>query len=137
MGAIVAPDHPLANRSSVRLSDCANHSIVLADATISIHHMMRNAFHRSNLTLEAAYETNSNGLMKYLAIHDGTIVFLSAPDVSEEVRLGNLVYLPIVDRSLKNHPLSIVQRANASLGLAPSLFSETVRHSLRELIGGN
>jgi DNA-binding transcriptional LysR family regulator len=137
VGAIVAPDHPLASRPSVRLSDCADHSIVLADATISIRNMIRNAFHRSNLTLEAAYETNSVELMKYLAIHDGAIVFLSAPDVSEEVRLGNLVYLPIADRSLKNHPLSIVQRANASLGLAPSLFSETIRQSLRELTSGN
>jgi len=137
LGAIVAKDHPLANRSSVRLSDCANHPIVLADPTISIHNMMRNAFRRSNVTLDPAYETNAIEVMKYMAIHDGAIIFLSAPDVSEEVRLGNLAYLPIADRSLKNHPLSLIQRSSTSLGLAPGLFSEVVRNALRELTKGN
>jgi DNA-binding transcriptional LysR family regulator len=133
VGAIVSPDHPLASRPHVRLMDCANHSIVLADPSISIHNMMRNAFRRSNLSLESAYETNSVELMKYLAIHDNAIVFLSAPDVSEEIRTGKVVYLPIMDRSLKNHPLSLIQRTSSSLGLAPGLFSEMLREELRQL----
>ncbi len=137
IGAIVAPDHPLATLPGVRLSDCANHPIVLADRTFSIHATMRNAFRRSNLSLESAFETNAIETMKYLAIHDGAITFLSACDVAEEVRAGRLVYLPIVDRSLKNHPLSVIQRANTSLGLAPGLFSEALRNSLRELTRDN
>lgn len=133
LGAIVSPTHPLARQRNVRLADCSAHPIVLGDRTLSIHGMVTNAFKRSNLTSQPTYETNSIEMMKYVARHDNAITFLSAPDVSEETSAGLLVYLPILDRSLNTNPLTLVQRGNSSLELAPSLFVEELRTSLRGL----
>ena len=83
--------------------------------------------------MKPAFETNSIELMKYLAIHDSAVTFLSATDVSEEVRENRLTYVRILDRSLKSHPLTLIHRANSSLALAPALFAESIRQAVSKL----
>ncbi len=128
LGAIVAKDHPLANRSSVRLSDCANHPIVLADPTISIHNMMRNAFRRFQRHARPGLRDQCH---RGDEVHGDPRRRDRAPGARPTCprRSGweTLVYLPIADRSLKNHPLALIQRSSTPLGLAPGLFSEVVR----------
>lgn len=133
LGAIVAPNHALAKSSGVRLSQCCDFPIVLADPTLSINRIIENACVGSKVMLKPAYETNSIELMKYLAIHDSAVTFLSATDVSEEVRAGQLAFVRILDRSLKSHPLALIHRANSSLAPAPALFAESIRHSVSAL----
>jgi len=81
--------------------------------------------------MKPAFETNSIDLMKYLVILDKAVTFLSATDVSEEVRENKLLYVRILDRSLKSHPLTPVHRANSSL--APALFAELIRQAASKL----
>lgn len=133
LGAIVASDHPLAALPGVRLSQCCDYPIVMADQTLSIYRLMQNACVGSKVTMQAAFETNSIELMKYLAIHDRAVTFLSATDVSEEVRENRLTYVRILDRSLKSHPLTLIHRANSSLALAPALFAESIRQAVSKL----
>ncbi|WP_137044805.1 LysR family transcriptional regulator [Pseudolabrys sp. FHR47] len=133
LGAIVASDHPLAGLPGVRLSQCCDYPIVMADQTLSIYRLMQNACIGSKVTMQAAFETNSIELMKYLAIHDRAVTFLSATDVSEEVRENRLTYVRILDRSLKSHPLTLIHRANSSLALAPALFAESIRQAVSKL----
>jgi DNA-binding transcriptional LysR family regulator len=137
LGAIVAPDHPLANPAGVRLSQCCDYPVVLADQTLSIYRLIQNACVGSKVTLKPAFETNSIELMKYLAIHDSAVTFLSSTDVSEEVREGRLTSVRILDRSLKSHPLTLIHRANSSLALAPALFAESIRQSISKLFQKN
>lgn len=133
LGAIVAPDHPLAKLPGVRLSQCCEYPVALSDATLSIYRLVQDACIGSKVTMKPAFETNSIELMKYLAIHDKAVTFLSPTDVSEEVRENRLVYVRILDRSLKSHPLTLVHRANSSLALAPALFAESIRESVSTL----
>ena len=81
--------------------------------------------------MKPAFETHSIDLMKCLLIHDKTVTFLSATDVSEEVRENKLLYVRILDRSLKSHPPTLVHRANSSL--APALFAELIRQAASKL----
>ena len=134
LGAIIARDHPLAGKPGVRLSECCEYPIVQADPTLSIYGLIKDACAGSKVALKPAFETNSIAMMKYLAVHDSAVAFLSATDVSEEIRSGQLSYLRILDRSLKTHSLKLVHRANASLALAPALFAEAVRHSVTKLL---
>jgi DNA-binding transcriptional LysR family regulator len=127
LGAVVAADHPLAAQKGVRLSQCREHPIVIADETLSIYRLIQNACIGSKIVLKAAFETNSIELMKYLAVNEKAVTFLSATDVSEEVSAGTLKHIPILDQSLKSHPLALIHRANSSLTLAPALFAESIR----------
>lgn len=133
LGAIVACDHPLATLPGVRLSQCCEYPVVLADHTLSIYRLIQNACMGSKLTMQPAFETNSIELMKYLAMHDNAVTFLSATDVSEEVRENRLAYVRILDRSLKPHPLTLIHRANSSVALAPALFAENIRQAVSKL----
>lgn len=133
LGAIVACDHPLAEQPGVRLSQCCEYPIVLADQTLSIYRLIQDACIGSKLTMKPAFETNSIELMKYLAIRDKAVTFLSATDVSEEVRESRLTYKRVLDRSLKSHPLTLIHRANSSLARAPALFAESIRQAVSKL----
>lgn len=133
LGAIVAADHPLAKLAGVRLSQCCEYPVVLSDQTLSIYRLIQNACIGSKVMLKPAFETNSIELMKYMAMHDSAVTFLSATDVSEEVHERRLTYVRILDRSLKSHPLTLVHRANSSLALAPALFAESIRQSVSKL----
>lgn len=137
LGAIVAPNHPLAGLSGTRLSQCCEFPIVLADRTLSIYRIIQDACIGSKVSLKPAFETNSIELMKYLAVHDSAVTFLSATDVSEEVRDEKLAFVRILDRSLKSHPLALIHRANSSLAMAPALFAEAIRQSVSKLFQRN
>ncbi|MBB5049954.1 DNA-binding transcriptional LysR family regulator [Rhodopseudomonas rhenobacensis] len=134
LGAIVSAQHPLAKLPGVRLADCCNYPVVLADSTTSIYRQVHNACVGSKVTLKPTFETNSVELMKYLAIRDSAVTFLSATDVSEEIRDGDLVFLRILDQSLKSHPLAMIHRANTSLALSPALFAEMLRIETLKLL---
>ena len=136
LGAIVAPTHPLAARSPVRLSDCAAHPIILADANMTIHGIMLDAFERANLTVEPKFRSNSLEFLKALARSGEGVTFLSNVDIAQEQHAKTLVYLPIGDRGFPRQSLVLLQRARRTLDAAPSKFAEAIRTSVHELIRG-
>ncbi len=133
LGAIMAPNHPLARQSGVRLAECAIYNIILSDASLSIRALIHTAAQKGRVAIDTTLETNSIDLMKRSVLAGDAISFLSAPDVAEEVRQGQLVFMPILDKALVTHTLVLVQRANAVLDRSPSLFVETLRGVLHEL----
>jgi DNA-binding transcriptional LysR family regulator len=134
LGAVVAPSHPLALRSPVRLSECAAYPIILSDTSMTIHQIMVTAFARSDLVIEPTFRSNSLEFMKKLARSEKGVTFLSDVDVAEEQQTGSLVYLPIQDRHVSKQPLSLVQRAKRTLDTTASLFMEEIRDALRDLV---
>jgi DNA-binding transcriptional LysR family regulator len=134
LGAVVAPTHPLALRSPVRLSECAAYPIILADASMTVHQIMTAAFARADLVIEPAFRSNSIEFMKTLARREKGVTFLSNVDVAEEQATGSLVYLPIQDRHVSTQPLILVQRAKRTLDATASLFMADITDALRELV---
>jgi DNA-binding transcriptional LysR family regulator len=134
LGAVVSPRHPLARRSPVRLSECADFPLILADSSMTIHQIMTAAFARSNLVVEPTYVSNSIEFLKFLARAGEGVTFLSATDVAEEARAGELVYLPIADRSVRKQALSLLHRRNRALDPAANMLAESIRGAVRDLI---
>ena len=134
LGAVVAASHDLAARRPVRLSDCANYPLVVADPTLTISRILRLAFRRANLPLSPAFETNSVGMMKAIVRDGRHVTFLSQPDLRRQDSEGGLVFVPVTGAAFPRQPLSLVQRPNATLGLAASLFAEDLRRELTEIL---
>jgi DNA-binding transcriptional LysR family regulator len=129
IGAIMAPGHPLARRVSVRLADCLDYPLVVADATMSIRDVLE-AGTPTDLALSPSIETNSIELMKRLATKPPNISFLNAVDVGEEIDTGTLVLVPV--RELQGQPqvLSLVHRSKGALESAAHLLASDIRSLL-------
>lgn len=88
LGAVVAPAHPLANRKTVRMSDCLLYPLVLADRSLSLREVVE-ATAPARATLVPVVETNSMELMKRLARTTPHITFLNRLDVDREMATGD------------------------------------------------
>jgi len=95
LGGVMAPDHPLAKRASIRLSDCIDYPIVIADQSSAIRPYLDAAFSRAALDLHPIIETNSIEIMRQAAILNNGITFLTPFDIDFERRAGRLVYVAI------------------------------------------
>ena len=112
LGAVVAPTHPLATRSSVRMSDCLLYPLVLADRSLSLREVVE-ATAPARATLVPVVETNSMELMKRLARTAPHITFLNRLDVDRETATGELVFIPLTGTGSLQR-LNILHRARGA-----------------------
>jgi DNA-binding transcriptional LysR family regulator len=134
MGAVVAPSHPLALRSPVRLADCLEHPIVLADETMTIHRLIADGFSRAGLAFRPNYMSNSVEFMKAMARSGEAVTFLSRIDVAEDQREGTLVFVPIQGHYIRRQELTMARRARgAAVDPAVSVVEEDLRTALKRL----
>lgn len=120
LGAVVARDHPLATRASVRLSDCLTYPLVTADASLSLRGAVENLM-PAHGRLIPAIETNSTELMKHMVRRQPHITFLNRIDVEQEIQDGDLVFLPL-DGPAGRQKLVLCHRARATLSPAAGRF---------------
>ena len=99
LGAVMAPNHPLAKRASIRLSDCMDYPLVIADGSSAIRPYLNAAFSRVSLDPQPIIETNAIEIMRHAAILENGITFLTPFDIEFERRAGRLVYVPVRELS--------------------------------------
>tara|TARA_R110002124_G_scaffold138138_1_gene301460 strand:- start:6163 stop:7062 length:900 start_codon:yes stop_codon:yes gene_type:complete len=134
LGAVVAPDHALAAESEIRLNECVQFPVIVGDETMSIHDIIRHAFDQANLPFQPQILSNSVSYMKALARQGEGVTFMTKVDIIDEVRRGELVYVPIRDRDIRLQPLSLIHRKNSTLNTSVSHFAEEVRIELENLL---
>src|SRR6516162_7249617 len=133
LGAVVSPKHPLTTRRPLRLADCAEFPLAIADASMTIRPAVELAFTRANLPLNATIETNSIEFLKKVARNGHAITFLNPVDVDDEVRVGEIRHLVLPE--LTQHPISLklIVRARGGLEAFPSLVVEELRKAMPKL----
>ena len=131
LGAVVAPDHPFARRGAVRLNECLEYPVVLADPSLTINKLITDAFKRAGVSFTPDYMSNSVELMKAMARSQGAVTFLSRIDVIEDLREMSLVYVPISGGHLRANELSLARRHKADVSPAVALLEEDIRSTIR------
>jgi DNA-binding transcriptional LysR family regulator len=131
--AVVSPRHPLTKRRPLRLADCAEFPLAVADFSMTIRPAVDLAFTHADIPLHPTIETNSIEFMKKIARSGQAITFLNAVDVAEEVAAGEICHLPLEE--LGKHPLSLklLVRARGGLDAFPSLVVEELRRAMPRL----
>jgi DNA-binding transcriptional LysR family regulator len=81
LGAVMTPDHPLAERGGVRLSDCVEYPLVMADESLAIRPHLTAAFARAAMPMQPVLETNSIEVMRHAAMLDQAVTFLTPFDI--------------------------------------------------------
>ena len=114
LGAVMAPDHPLSGRFLVRMADCLDYPLVVADASMTLRDVLE-LLVPPGLTFTPMVETNSIELMKRLAETAPHVTFLNLSDVGDEIRRGVLAFTPLGDARAVTQTVSLMQRARAPL----------------------
>jgi DNA-binding transcriptional LysR family regulator len=134
LGAVMAPDHPLAKRTTIRLSDCIDYPLVVADETSAIRPYLNSAFTRVSLDLQPIIETNAIEIMRHSAIVDNGISFLTPFDIEFERRAGRLVYVPVRELSHESQALMLIGHERGTSAIA-SVLAEMLKTMMREASG--
>jgi len=133
LGAVVAPKHPLARRRALRLADCAEFPLAIADYSMTIRPAVDLAFTRANIPLHPIIETNSIEFMKRIARSGQAMTFLNPVDVAEDIEAGEIRYLPLDEFVAHPIALKLLVRARSGLDTFPSLVVEELRRAMPKL----
>lgn len=127
IGAVVAPDHPLTLKPTLRLSDCIQYPIVTGTDTMAIRGVMDHAFASAEIALQPTVETDSIEVIKQFAMSGNCVTFLNPFDISAEMERGALVWLPLVERYFPVPSLRLVVRSKGGLDTASAKLTEEIR----------
>lgn len=131
LGAVLAPDHPLAGRAVLRLGDCVDYPLVLADESMAIRPHLDAAFVQALVTVQPVLETNSIEVMRHAAMLDRAITFLTPFDVEWERRAGRLAYVPVRELRQQNQTLMLIGRERG-LSTIASVLAERIKAAMAE-----
>ena len=126
LGAVMAPNHRLAKRSQVRLSDCIDYPLVVADGSTAIRPYLDTAFAKVSLEPMPIIETNAIEIMRHAAILDNGITFLTPFDIEFERRAGRLVYVPVRELAQEAQTLMLIGHERG-IGALASVLAEMLK----------
>jgi DNA-binding transcriptional LysR family regulator len=131
LGAVMSPGHPLAKRAGIRLSDCIDYPLVIADTSSAIRPYLDAAFSRISIDPQPIIETNAIEIMRHAAILENGITFLTPFDIEFERRAGRLVYVPVRELSHDTQTLMLIGNTRGSTAIA-SVFAEMLKTMMHE-----
>lgn len=126
LGAVVAPGHPLADKTSLRISDCIAYPIIIADKSTVIRPYLNDVFAKALVTVQPVIETNSIEVMRHAAMVDQGLTFLTPFDIEFDQRAGRLIYIPVRELAQQTQRLMLIghDRGTSAIG---SVLAETVK----------
>ncbi|MFJ3119286.1 LysR family transcriptional regulator [Pseudomonas protegens] len=130
LGALVSPDHPLAERGSVNFATCAEHGLILAKSELSIHHLLAPLHKRLGLLDKPPLQSNSMELARQMARYNMGVAFQTRVGVEADLQKGELLHIPLSDQGGIYSDLGLYARSGRDL---PSAV-EALAHLLSEEI---
>ncbi|MFV0243521.1 MAG: LysR family transcriptional regulator [Qingshengfaniella sp.] len=132
LGAVISAAHPLAHRSGLRLTDCLDYPLILADETMVIRPYLDRAIAPLKGSPQILVETNSIELMRTMAIGTDGIAFLTRYDIEKQLNNGRLVHIPVQELAGNTQRLMVVGSERYSNPLA-SVYFETLKAMMVEI----
>lgn len=123
IGAVVTPDHPLAEHGGVTFEECLEWGFVIPDETISIRPVLERVWQMSMTgPLRENATANSIALMKSMVKGGVGVGILTGLDVLTEVKTGELKFIPLAYPGIPVSELAVVVQSSRTLSVAASSF---------------
>jgi DNA-binding transcriptional LysR family regulator len=124
--AVVNPQHPLAGRKQVGLSELIGYPLALPQKNITMRRLIDACCSRKNLLLEPALSSDSiNALLGFVLSTDG-VGFSAHLPIRKLIQNGLLVALPIRDRDMNTLQMEIQSLSGRTLPQAARAFLNTL-----------
>jgi DNA-binding transcriptional LysR family regulator len=124
--AMMRPDHPLAGRQKIRLADCQKYTVALGDHSFGSRRLLDVLMARSRMSLKVALEASTVQMLKEFTRQTGAISFQFQIGTEQDVRKGELVSIPLTDRSLSASQLVLAVRDGRALPVATLSFAQAL-----------
>ena len=132
IGAVMLPDHPLADQASTTLADCAAHPLVGPEAGHSLRVVLDRAWELQLGTRPRFVATaNSVSLIRSMVLGGIGLGLLTPIDVASELEQGLLRYVPLEGSNIPLSVLSLVTASGRPLSPPGSLL---IRHFTAEAV---
>ncbi|NKJ42416.1 LysR family transcriptional regulator [Novosphingobium sp. SG720] len=130
--AIMRPDHPFAQKSTVTIAELATAPLCLPPASFRIRQILGTAEANSKVYLQPLITSNSIHVMQD-AVRAGTaLAILPQISVWSELIEGTMVSVPISDDSIEETTTSLVLRSGRQLEGAPLRLLKRIEAQLRQ-----
>jgi DNA-binding transcriptional LysR family regulator len=128
--AVMSADHPLADRKTIRLRDCAAYPVALPERSIGGRQLLEEVTARTGIAFKIAAESNSFELLRGLVIHANLISFqIRIGTMPDGNKLG-LIAREIDDRDVPRAKLVLGQLRARNLPIAAAVFAERLARVL-------
>lgn len=129
LGAIMRPDHPLAGRRELSLTECAAHPVIMLSDPWILNATAEAEFTHSGAQFKATALTNSLPMTKEMMRAGLGIGFFTPAGFINELKTGELVHVPLTEPDLSLSEIGVLihrdrQSAPAVRALSTSLIEE-------------
>ncbi|WP_342358998.1 LysR family transcriptional regulator [Terrarubrum flagellatum] len=135
IGAVMRPDHPLARRKLLTLTDCADYPVLTLHDRWLIDAIMATEFARSGATFNARIISNSIDLMRQMILAGLGIGFFTPIGFLEEIARKELAHVPLAEPWLTDSEVGILTPRGKQLSAQARVALEFVQGKLRKLGG--
>ncbi len=129
---LMARNHPLASRSEVKLSDCAEYGMALPDETISAKQAYDEMFARARIKPRTVLVSNSYELLRSVAMAGVAITIVNARP-GEPANGPHYRYVPLRDSRVRPQRLTISIFRGRNPSPAVATFLEQLKQEFEKL----
>lgn len=124
--AVMAEDHPLAGRATVRLRDCASFPIALPTAQYGVRHLIDLALHRSSVDFSIAVQSDSFEFLRRLPRFEHVVSFQIPVGLPGRVPEEGIVTRKVDTRDVPEGLLYLCQLRGRTLPVAAAKFAAQI-----------
>jgi DNA-binding transcriptional LysR family regulator len=132
VGALMRPDHPLAGRKTLTLTECVGHPVVMLQDRWLLDAIMATEFATSGARLSPRIVSNSIEFMRQVIKSGLGIGFLTPIGFIAEIRRGELVHVPLVEAGLAQSKIGILVPRYRRLSPPARLMINHIGQRLRD-----
>jgi DNA-binding transcriptional LysR family regulator len=132
LGLVTRAQHPLARQKSVRFSVCAEYPIVAPAEPLALCEQIRGLEAATGVTLNTVAASDNIHMIKSLIAQDLGLGVLTWLDVAEEVRRGELAFIPLARVGLQPMMLAVCVDPARQLSAAARLLLGWVETALAD-----
>lgn len=130
--AIMAADHPLADRDVIRLRDCLDYPLALPTSAFGGRQLLERAMARRSLKLEPTLQSNSFELLKRYVGDEPALTFQIPIGAPEGEGSAGIVSRPLDRRDVAQGTLFLGQQPGRALSVAAARFQDQLAQSLAD-----
>lgn len=131
--AVMAADHPLASKPSVRLSECGSYDVALSAPALGGRELLEKLLYAASGQLNVMFDSNSFTMLPSLLVDTQVIGFNLEIGVLDWLQDERLAVRPISDMQKASGPINLGQLKGRTLPLAAAKFAEHLKLALHRL----